>query len=316
KAIIIQTTAARSPSYAARLNGVNSVTDTLYQDVAIPAAATNATFSYWLRIDSDEDPADTTLWDTLKVQVRDPSTGAVLATLATFSNVDESAYTQKTADLTAYKGQTIRIYFQGITDSIYQTTFYVDDTTLTSTTSTTTTATQIIFSARNGEVQDYSSTQNSIILINTVTNGQKTIQFNKVGVVTGILEGSSIKIYAYGTAASGIYPIMELRINDSIVQTWSVTGTIQEYSYNHPTIVVANQIKVAFTNDAWTDADRNLFVDRINLNGVNYQSESPTTYTHYYNPGCASGYLLTEWLWCDGFFQYDMTTAPTPTPIN
>lgn len=126
--------------------------------------------------------------------------------------------------------------------------------------------------------------------------------------------GSSIKIYAYGTAASGVYPTMELRINDLIVQTWSVTGILQEYGYNHPAIVVANQIKVVFTNDAWTDADRNLFVDRINLNGVNYQSESPTTYTHYYNPGCASGYLLTEWLWCNGFFQYDMTIPPTPTP--
>lgn len=45
---------------------------------------------------------------------------------------------------------------------------------------------QIIFSVRNGEVQNFNSAQNSITLINTVSNQQKTIQFNRLGVVTSI----------------------------------------------------------------------------------------------------------------------------------
>jgi hypothetical protein len=56
----------------------------------------------------------------------------VLATLATYSNLDESAgYELKTFDLTAFKGQTIRIYFLGTEDFTLQTSFVIDDTSLT-----------------------------------------------------------------------------------------------------------------------------------------------------------------------------------------
>jgi len=45
---------------------------------------------------------------------------------------------------------------------------------------------RIIFSVRNGEIQNFVNGQDSITFINTVTNGQKTVHFSKVGVVTGI----------------------------------------------------------------------------------------------------------------------------------
>jgi kumamolisin len=52
----------------------------------------------------------------------------VLGTLATYSNLDAaSGYTQKTFDLSAYKGQTIQIYLIGQEDSTLQTSFVVDD---------------------------------------------------------------------------------------------------------------------------------------------------------------------------------------------
>jgi kumamolisin len=61
------------------------------------------------------------------VQVRNAS-GTVLGTLATYSNLDAaSGYTQKTFDLSAYKGQTIQIYLLGQEDSTLQTSFVVDD---------------------------------------------------------------------------------------------------------------------------------------------------------------------------------------------
>ena len=66
----------------------------------------------------------------LAVQVRN-SAGTVLATLATYSNLDKgSAYVQRTFDLAAYKGQTIRLYFNGTEDTSLQTSFFVDDTTV------------------------------------------------------------------------------------------------------------------------------------------------------------------------------------------
>jgi hypothetical protein len=52
----------------------------------------------------------------------------VLATLATYSNLNHNTgYSQKSFSLTAYKGQTIRVYLVGAEDSTLQTSFVVDD---------------------------------------------------------------------------------------------------------------------------------------------------------------------------------------------
>jgi hypothetical protein len=125
--------AAHAGSWKAWLDGYGAAhTDTLYQQVAIPAAATSVSLSFWLRVDSSE-TSTTTAYDTLKAQVRSSSSGAILATLATYSNLDKGAsFVQKNFDLTAYKGQTVRIYFEGIEGSTVQTSFIIDDVSLTS----------------------------------------------------------------------------------------------------------------------------------------------------------------------------------------
>ena len=122
---------ARTGSYKAWLNGYGSAhTDTLYQAVTIPAGASSASLSFWLKISSSE-TTTTQAYDTLKVQVRN-SSGALLATLATYSNLNKgSSYVQRTFDLAAYKGQAVRIYFEGIEGSTVATSFIVDDVTLT-----------------------------------------------------------------------------------------------------------------------------------------------------------------------------------------
>ena len=125
------TYAAKTGSWKAWLNGYGSAnTEYVYQSVAIPSVATNATLTFWLRVASDE-TTTTTAHDTLKIQVRNGS-NAVLATLATYSNLNKGAsYVQRIFDLSAYKGQTIRIYFEGIEGSQVQTSFLVDDVSLT-----------------------------------------------------------------------------------------------------------------------------------------------------------------------------------------
>ena len=81
--------AAHSGSWKAWMNGYAAVhTDTVMQQVAIPASATSATLSFWLHIDTAE--TGTTAYDTLNVQVRN-SSGAVLSTLATYSNANTAA---------------------------------------------------------------------------------------------------------------------------------------------------------------------------------------------------------------------------------
>lgn len=113
--------------WKAWLNGYGSVhTDTLWQQVSIPATATSASLSYWRHIDTTE-TSTTTAYDTLKLQIRN-SSGTVLATLATYSNLNAgTGYTQVSFDLSAYKGQTIQIYLVGTEDSSLKTSFVVDD---------------------------------------------------------------------------------------------------------------------------------------------------------------------------------------------
>jgi hypothetical protein len=106
-----------------------TATETLYQQVTIPATATKATISFWMHIDTAE--TDPTAYDTLLVRMLN-SSGAVLQTLGTWSNLDAaSGYVKKSFDVTALKGQAVRIHFKGTEDSSLQTSFVIDDVSLT-----------------------------------------------------------------------------------------------------------------------------------------------------------------------------------------
>lgn len=119
----------RTGSWNAWLNGYGEIhTDTLEQQVTIPAAATSATLSFWLLIETEEAPGDP--FDYLTVEILNAS-DTVMETLATYSNLDANAsYVQKTFDLTAYAGQTIKVRFVGTEDDILYTSFVIDDTAL------------------------------------------------------------------------------------------------------------------------------------------------------------------------------------------
>jgi hypothetical protein len=118
---------AHTGSWKVWLDGYGSShTDTLLQQVTIPSTATSATLTFWLHVDTAE-TTTSTAYDTLKVQIRN-SSGTVLATLATYSNLDKNTgYAQKSFSLTSYKGQTIQVYLVGAEDTTLQTSFVVDD---------------------------------------------------------------------------------------------------------------------------------------------------------------------------------------------
>jgi hypothetical protein len=119
---------AHTGTWDAWLDGYGTThTDTLAQSVTIPAACTNTTFSFWLHIDTAE-TTTTTAYDKLKVQVLN-SSGTVLATLATFSNLNHaSGYQQHSYSLGSFAGQTVRLKFTGTEDISLQTSFVIDDT--------------------------------------------------------------------------------------------------------------------------------------------------------------------------------------------
>ncbi|MBK6750814.1 MAG: M4 family metallopeptidase [Acidobacteria bacterium] len=105
----------------------NSVTGQSYQSVSIPSTATG-TMTFWLNVTSSE-TTTTTQYDKLFVEVRNTS-GTLLSTLATYSNLNKTtqgSYSQKSFNVAAYKGQTVRIQFRSTMDSSITTTFRVDD---------------------------------------------------------------------------------------------------------------------------------------------------------------------------------------------
>ncbi|WFE62615.1 M4 family metallopeptidase [Micromonospora sp. WMMD714] len=106
-----------------------TLTETLSQTVSVPAGCSTYNFSFWLHIDSRE-VSSTTAYDKLTVQVLN-SSGTVLATLATYSNLNKATgYTQRSFSLAAYAGQSVTLKFTGTEDASLRTSFVVDDTAL------------------------------------------------------------------------------------------------------------------------------------------------------------------------------------------
>jgi hypothetical protein len=81
--------------------------------------------SFWLHVDTAE-TTTTKAYDTLKVRVLN-SSGTVLATLATFSNLNAASdYQQHSYSLSSYAGQTVTLKFTGTENSSRQTSFVID----------------------------------------------------------------------------------------------------------------------------------------------------------------------------------------------
>ena len=97
----------------------------LYQSIAIPANASQATLSYALHVETKETNSAVAR-DTFAVQIRNGS-GAILKTLATYSNMNAAAgYKVYSIDLAEYKGQTVQLYFLGAEDGALSTGFILD----------------------------------------------------------------------------------------------------------------------------------------------------------------------------------------------
>jgi subtilase family serine protease len=109
-------------TYFAWMDGYGSAhTDTLSQTVTVPSGCTSATLSFWLKIDTAE--TSSTAYDKLTVKVGS-------TTLATYSNLNKAAYTQRSFNLTGYAGQSVTVTFTGIEDASLQTSFVIDDVAL------------------------------------------------------------------------------------------------------------------------------------------------------------------------------------------
>ena len=116
--------------YDAWLNGYSyATTDTLSQAVTIPAGCANYVLAFWMHIDTAQ-TSTTTAYDTLSVQVTN-SSGTVLGTVATFSNLNHNTgYAEHTYNLAAYAGQTVTLRFTGVQVSTKETSFVIGEANL------------------------------------------------------------------------------------------------------------------------------------------------------------------------------------------
>ncbi|MEU5111141.1 M28 family peptidase [Streptomyces longwoodensis] len=100
-----------------------AATDAITQTVTVPAGCTTATLRYWLHIDTAE--SGSTAYDTFQVKVDGTAKQS-------YSNANAAAgYTQRSLDLTPYIGRQVTLTFTATEDASLQTSFVVDDATLT-----------------------------------------------------------------------------------------------------------------------------------------------------------------------------------------
>ncbi|MEV7130884.1 M4 family metallopeptidase [Streptomyces sp. NPDC093260] len=111
--------AARDGSWYAWMMGygTNAVESLSQSNIAVPSTGAPK-LTFWLEVSTQE--SGSAAYDTLKVNVNG-------TTLATYSNANASAgYVQKTVDLSAYKGRTVKLEFAGAEDAYLSTVFLVD----------------------------------------------------------------------------------------------------------------------------------------------------------------------------------------------
>lgn len=110
------------------LGNQNSISGAWYQQITIPNGS-SPSLTFWLSVSSNE-TTTAQQFDKLFIEVRSTS-GALLATLATFSNLNETtnnSYTLRGGySLASFASQTIRIQFRATADDSLTTTFRVDD---------------------------------------------------------------------------------------------------------------------------------------------------------------------------------------------
>lgn len=115
----------QSGAWAAWMGGELSITQIMYQDVAIPAGATGLQLVGYRWFASEETTAGA--WDTFDVEIRTTSSG-LLERLSRYDNEDTTtawtAFTLLAGN--SYPGQTVRMYFAAVLDDSLNTNFFFD----------------------------------------------------------------------------------------------------------------------------------------------------------------------------------------------
>lgn len=120
---------------------------------------------------------------------------------------------------------------------------------------------------------------------------------------------TTISVFARGTTGE---EQMQLIVNGKTYGDFTVSLNNQAYTIQLDEVVspLTDDFRVAFSNDFYDPAnqvDRNLIVDRIQVNEQTFETEALDTFsTGTWTPenGIAPGYFQNEWLHGNGYFQF------------
>ncbi|MEI8326549.1 MAG: BACON domain-containing carbohydrate-binding protein, partial [Betaproteobacteria bacterium] len=117
-------------SWYAWLCGYNNCVDSLYQDITIPADAQSAYIQFNYQIATGE-TTSLSAYDTMTVRVYSPPSASTY-TYWTLSNLNATTdwVLSPKYDVSAFKGQAIRLQFSATTDASFSTNFYLDNVNL------------------------------------------------------------------------------------------------------------------------------------------------------------------------------------------
>ena len=179
------------------LGGYNSAADTLTQDFILPASVQQASISFWYNISTAE-TTTSSVYDAMRVEIFSVATGAKLATLTSLSNLDKtSGWVQSPQyDISAFKGQSIRLSFTATADSSDITSFLVDDVLLT------TTAPCVYSLAPTSQSVSAGSTNGSVIVTTSPTTGCSWTATSNTSWITTSSSGSGSGTAIYSAAAN------------------------------------------------------------------------------------------------------------------
>ncbi len=130
--------------------------------------------------------------------------------------------------------------------------------------------------------------------------------------------GSTIRIFASGATGS---ERLQLQIDGQNVATFnnlSTAGSV--FTFRADSTITADRVRVAFDNDLYAPpVDRNLNVDKIEIDGVTFETEHPTVFSsagYVDGIGITSGNLRQQTLFSNGYFQYSNSGGSGGGPVD
>ena len=129
---------------------------------------------------------------------------------------------------------------------------------------------------------------------------------------------SAVDVFAAGVTNQ---ETIELQVDGATVQVWNnlggdaYGGEFTKLSFNTTQDLSGKDLRIVFTNDLYdasTGVDRNVRIDKIVVDNVTYETESPdvfSTGTWKAADGIVDGFRESEYLHANGYFQFQIGTG-------